>query len=126
MKSYSKLVLSAMAVAVLGLFSPALRAQDDTTVKPKVPRVKGTIEKIDDKSITIKTDKAKSSTFAIDSKTQLGTKAEPKKVSEFKVGDTVVVAADRDAKGNAVATAIFIPKAKPAEAPKKAPEEPKK
>ena len=120
MKSYSKLVLGTMAVAVLGLFSPALRAQDQVDAGAAKPvKIHGTIEKIDDKSITLKSDKGKSDSYNIDAKTQWGTKPEPKKASDFKVGDMVTVAVVKDAKGSFAAKAIYVPKTKPADAPKK-------
>ena len=113
MRNHMKLVVGAMAV-MIGLLSAPLWAQDEV-VTAKTARTRGTIEKVDDKSVTIKNEKGKSVTFVINEKTQLGTKKEPKKASDFKVGDLVVVAADRDAKGAFVAMAVFVPKGKPAE-----------
>lgn len=115
MRNHTKLAVGILALAIAGIGT--LRAQDEA-VERKMQKVKGTIEKIDAKSVTIKNEKGKSDTFAINEKTAFGTKAEPKKVGDFQAGDVVLVGAEKDAKGVFVAMRITKPKAKPAEAPK--------
>ncbi len=115
MKNYAKLVVTMLVLAVAG--SGSLRAQDTIEAGPNKPqRVKGAIEKVDAKSITIKGEKA-STTVAITSKTKYGKKDAPKKLEDFKVGDEVLVIVLKDDKGEKYAANISPPgAAKPADA----------
>ena len=115
MKNYAKLVVTMVVLAVAG--SGSLLAQDTIEAGPNKPqRVKGSIEKLDDKSITVKGEKA-STTVEINGKTKYGTKVAPKKAEDFKVGDEVLAIVMKDDKGAKYAATISPPApAKPANA----------
>ena len=106
MRKHTKFVVSVVTLAVAGFFLPSLRAQEKVEAgPPKVHQVTGIIEKLDEQSVTIKTDKGDRA-FAIDVKTRFGTKLEPKKLSDFKKGDKVLVFFAKEEKGGFVVKAI--------------------
>ena len=115
MKNYAKLVVTMVVLAVAS--SGSVRAQDTVAAGPNSPqRIKGTIEKVDAKSITVKGEKT-STTVEITSKTKYGKKDSGKKLDDFKVGDSVLVIVMKDDKGAKYAANISTPApAKPADA----------
>lgn len=105
-------VLWGIGVALLVSAAHAQDVFDAGTAKPV--RVNGVLEKIDDKSITVKNEKGVVQTFMITSQSRFGTKAEPKKASDFKVGDAVMVAVVKGEKGVFEVRGIYPRKPKPA------------
>ena len=89
-------VVGVSLIAAVAMVFSASAADSPDAGKKHGPRVMGTITAISADSITVDSKKDGEVKIAMDKNTVFGSKDEPKKCDDFKVGDKVVVAYTED------------------------------
>jgi hypothetical protein len=109
--------LSLIAAVAMVCSASAADTPEKTTDKPKPHTCTGEIVKISSDCIVVKNRNGEQ-TFSMDDTTKFGTKDDPKKCDDFKVGDKATVAFKEDGdKKCAIAVRVPKPHAKPATTP---------
>ena len=93
------------------------RAEEKPKESGKVHQSAGTVISIDQTLISVLGSQGKSQSFQISRDTVFGTVNHPRKASDFKVKDRVIVIYDEEGRGNLTATSVRHVKPKPATLP---------
>ncbi|MCX6908006.1 MAG: hypothetical protein NTY01_08185 [Verrucomicrobia bacterium] len=107
-KLWTVVGLSLVAAVAMAVSASAAEKSDKGADKPKPKQITGEVCAISADCITVKSKKEGEVKIAMTPKTTFGTKAEPKKCDDFKVGDKVVVFFKEDG-DKKCATSVRVP-----------------